>query len=188
MGGGAMTGVLASVWLAVILAWLVFALAGWVVGPSASVWIGGAVGAAAVLAFRDTLPLRGMVALLAPFGVMLPALALRHMAAKLGLPVVPFSTLELLGFVLVYVVFLASAMGVVPVDIYRFGYAPLPVAAMVLAVCLYGLLTGNWFLPLVVVLGQLFWVLGWGSSNWFDHVTHVLLVPVAAVVLVTRLF
>jgi len=183
-----MTGVLASVWLAVILAWLVFALAGWVVGPSASVWIGGAVGAAAVLAFRDTLPLRGMVALLAPFGVMLPALALRHMAAKLGLPVVPFSTLELLGFVLVYVVFLASAMGVVPVDIYRFGYAPLPVAAMVLAVCLYGLLTGNWFLPLVVVLGQLLWVSGWGSSNWFDHVTHVLLVPVVVVVLVTRLF
>ena len=183
-----MTGVLASVWLAVILGWLVFALAGWVVGAPASVWIGGVVGAAAVLLFRDTLPLRGMVALLAPFGVMLPALALRHMGAKLGLPVIPFATSELLVFLLVYVAFLASAMGVVPVDIYRIGYAPLPVAVMVLAVCLYGLLTGNWFLPLVAVLGQLLWVMGWGSSNWFDHVTHVLLVPVTAVVLVTRLF
>ena len=183
-----MTRVLASLWLAVILGWIVFAIAGWFVTGPASVWMGFAVGATAVLLFRDTLPLRGMVALLAPFGVMLPALALRHMGAKLGLPVMPFSAIELAIFLVAYVAFLATAMGVIPVDVYRLGYAPLPVAGMVLAVCLYGLITGNWFLPLVAVLGQALWVLGWGSSNWFDHVTHVLLVPVTAVVLVTRLF
>ncbi len=183
-----MTGVLASVWLAVIVAWVVFALAGWVVAEPASVWIGGAVGVAAVLLFRDTLPMRGMVALLAPFGVMLPALALRHIGAKLGLPVVPFSGVELAVFLVVYVAFLASAMGVIPVDVYRLGYAPLPVGAMVLAVCLYGLATGNWFLPLVAVTGQALWVLGWGSSNWFDYVTHVLLVPVAGIALILRAF
>lgn len=183
-----MSGVLAAGGLAVVLAWVVFALTGWVVAAPVSVWLGGALGALAVLLLRDTLPLRGLVALLAPFGVMLPALALRHMAAKLGLPVVPFGTLELVVFLLAYLVFLASAMGALPLDFYRLGYAPWPVAAMVLAICAYGLVTGNWFLPLVVVVGQALWLTGWGSSNWFDYVTHVLLVPVAAVVLVLRVF
>lgn len=183
-----MSGVLAAGGLAVVLAWVVFALTGWVVAAPVSVWLGGALGALAVLLLRDTLPLRGLVALLAPFGVMLPALALRHMAAKLGLPVVPFGTLELVVFLLAYLVFLASAMGALPLDVYRLGYAPWPVAAMVLAICAYGLVTGNWFLPLVVVVGQALWLTGWGSSNWFDYVTHVLLVPVAAVVLVLRVF
>ena len=88
-----MSGVLAAGGLAVVLAWVVFALTGWVVAAPVSVWLGGLVGALAVLLLRDMLPLRGLVALLAPFGVMLPALALRHMAAKLGLPVVPFGAL-----------------------------------------------------------------------------------------------
>ena len=182
-----MSGFLAASGLAVVLAWAVFALAGWVVAAPVSVWLGGAAGALAVLVLRDTVPLRGMVALLAPFGVMLPALALRHMAAKLGVPVVPFGTVEVLVFLLAYLLLLASAMGALPVDLYRLGYAPLPVGLMVLAVCGYGFATGNWFVPLVAVLGQALWVAGWGSSNWFDHVTHVLLVPAAAIVLLLRL-
>jgi len=182
-----MSGVLAAGGLAVVLAWLVFTLAGWVVAAPVSVWLGGAVGALAVLLLRDTLPLRGLVALLAPFGVMLPALALRHMAAKLGLPVVPFGALELAVFLVAYVVFLASAMGALPLDIYRLGYAPWPVAAMVLAVCGYGLWSGALFLPLVAVAGQVFWVAGRGSSNWFDHVLHALLLPVAGVVLILHM-
>lgn len=183
-----MSGVLAAGGLGVLVAWVVFALAGWFVAAPLSVWLGGVVGALAVLLLRDTLPMRGLVALLAPFGVMLPALALRHMAARLGLPVMPFGTVDLLVFLVAYIVFLASAMGALPVDIYRLGYAPFQVAVMVLAVCAYGLITGNWFLPLVAVLGQALWIAGWGSSNWFDYVTHVLLVPVAAVALVLRLF
>ncbi|HKL46605.1 MAG TPA: hypothetical protein VJ906_10240 [Roseovarius sp.] len=182
-----MIGFLAGLGLAVILGWLAFVVLGWVVAAPLSVWVGGATGALVVLVARNTLPLRGMVALLAPFGVMLPALALRHMTMGAGLPVVPFATLEILVFLVLYVAFLTSAIGLVRLDAYRIGYAPLPVAVMVLAVCLYGFLTGNWFLPLVAVLGQALWLSGWGSSNWFDHVTHVLLVPVALVVLILRL-
>ena len=84
-------------------------------------------------------------------------------------------------------VFLASAMGVLPVDLYRLGYAPGPVAAMVLAVCGYGLWSGALFLPLVAVAGQALWVAGRGSSNWFDHVLHALLLPVAGVVLILHM-
>lgn len=183
-----MSGILANVALAIVLAWIVFALAGWIVAPWLAVALGVVLPVAVIGLARDTLVPGGLVALLAPFGVMLPALALRHMGGSLGLPVVPFGTLEIVVFLGLYVAFLAASMGVFPVDPYRLGYAPVPVGVMVLAVCLYGAVTGNPFLPLVAVLGQVAWVMGWGSSNWFDYVLHVLMVPVAVVVLVQRAF
>ena len=183
-----MSGILANVALAIVLAWIVFALAGWIVAPWLAVALGVVLAVAVIGLARDTLVPGGLVALLAPFGVMLPALALRHMGGSLGLPVVPFGTLEIVVFLGLYVAFLAASMGVFPVDPYRLGYAPVPVGVMVLAVCLYGAVTGNPFLPLVAVLGQVAWVMGWGSSNWFDYVLHVLMVPVAVVVLVQRAF
>lgn len=182
-----MTELGASVALAILLSWVVFAISGFMMADIRAVTLGAVVGIAWVLLARDSMALRGMVALLAPFGVMLPALALRHAGVKLGFEVPSFGTLELGVFLLAYIMFLMTAFDVVPVDLYRFGYAPMPVAMMVLAVCGYGLATGNWFLPLVAVLGQAFWVMGWGSSNWFDFVLHVLLVPVTAIALVLRL-
>ncbi|HAW47089.1 MAG TPA: hypothetical protein DCX34_07595, partial [Roseovarius sp.] len=71
---------------------------------------------------------------------------------------------------------------------YRLGYAPRPVAAMVLIVCAYGLVAGSLFLPLVAVTGQALWVARLGSSNWFDHVLHAMLMPVAVVVLLMQVF
>ncbi len=181
-----MSGVLANIALGIVLAWVVFALAGWVVTPGLAVGLGVVVALAMVGLARDTLVPGGLVALLAPFGVMLPALALRHMGGSLGLPVVAFGTVEMIVFLGLYVAFLAASMGVLPVDPYRLGYAPVPVGVMVLVLCLYGALTGNPFLPLVAVLGQVAWVMGWGSSNWFDFVLHVVMVPVAVIVLVQR--
>lgn len=182
-----MSGVGASLALALVLAWVVFALAGWVAPAHVAALIGAVLGFAGVFAFRDSMAIGGLVALLAPFGVMLPALALRHAGMRLGVPLEPFATWEIAAFLVAYTIFLSTAFGVIPLELYRLGYAPLPVAAMVLCVCVYGFVTGNWFLPLVAVLGQLFWVLGWGSSNWFDYVLHVLLWPVAAVVLLGRM-
>ena len=181
-----MTGLGASIALAVVLGWVVFALAGLLVSAPLAVGIGVVVGALCTGLARDTVGVSGLIAVLAPFGVMLPALAARHMAVSLGLAVPGFSTVEIAVFLGVYVAFLATAFGVIPVDLYRYGYAPWPVGAMVLVLCAYAFATGNWFLAAVAVLGQLFWVVGWGSSNWFDHVLHVFLVPVAAIVLLLR--
>lgn len=172
--------------LAVVAGWVAFAVAGWVASPGLAAGLG-AVAALAVVAMRDSLAVAGALALLAPFGVMLPALALRHVAVKLGVSMPGFASWELAVFVVVYAGFLAAAFGVVPVDLYRLGYAPLPVAAMVVVLCGYAFLTGNWFLAAVAVAGQAAWVLGWGSDNWFDHVLHVALWPVALVALVVRL-
>ncbi|SHL38700.1 hypothetical protein SAMN05444414_11299 [Roseovarius marisflavi] len=164
--------------LALVMAWVGFAVA----GP-----VGAGAIALAVLLLRGWVPVSTLMALLAPLGVMLPALALRQMAAGMGVAVIPFGSLELVVFLLAYLVFLASAMGVVPVGLYRFGYAPVPVAVMVLAACGYGALSGQVFLPIVAVMGQALWVMGWGSSNWFDHVLHAVLVPVTIVVLILRM-
>lgn len=181
-----MTGLLTIGAAAILLGWTAFALTGLVADARAAM-LAAAVCAACALILRDTQALRGAVAVLAPFGVMLPALALRDVASKMGVPALPFTPWELAGFLLAYGAFLAAAFGVIPVDMYRLGYAPLPVAVMVLALCAWGLVTGNWFLPLVAVIGQLGWVMGWGSSNWFDYVLHVLMIPVAVVALLGRL-
>ena len=174
--------------VAILLGWVAYATTGLVISSTIALIIGAAVGGLAVLVFRDTIVVRGVIAVLGPIGIVLPLLALRHVAAGLGVTVAPFGTLELLVFVLVYMGFIATSMGVIPLDIYRLGYAPLPVGVMVLAMCLYGALTGSLFFPILAVLGQALWVMGWGSSNWFDHVTHALLVPIVFIVLFLRLF
>ena len=183
-----MTGVGASFGVAVLLSWVVFALAGWVASPGFAAGLGSVAGAGLMVVFRRSVAIGSVLALLAPVGVMLPALAIRHVAGSLGLPVGVFDAWELVSFVLFYTAFLAAGFGVLPVDLYRLGYAPGPVAVMVLVVCGYGFMAGDWFLPLVAVLGQGAWVMRWGSSNWFDYVLHVVMWPVALVVLLGQIF
>lgn len=183
-----MIGALTALWLASLLGWLAYLLLGIGLQAQLAVPLGLAAGLGCALLLRDTLPLRGLVAVLGPVGVALPLTILRQMVADIGVPVQPFGSLELLVFLVLYVGFLASAAGALPVDIYRLGYAPIPVAVFVLALCAYGLGQGMVFVPLLAVTGQAMWVLGWGSSNYFDHVLHPALVPAAAVVLVLRLF
>jgi len=183
-----MTAGLTTIWLGLLLAWILWGLAGLILPGPAAIAVGALSSAVAVWAFRDTLVLRGVVAVLGSFRVVLAFLVLRHMATGLGIEVMPFGTVELVVFVLAYGAFLATATGTLPADIYRLGYAPLPVGVMVLAVCGYGMVQGSPFVPLVAVAGQAFWAFRLGSSNWFDHVLHAGLVPVAGVVLILRVF
>ncbi|MEM7596291.1 MAG: hypothetical protein AAF382_01260 [Pseudomonadota bacterium] len=182
-----MTKVGSSLALALLVAWVVQSLAMVALAPLAATLLGGAAGAAVAALTRSFL-VGGALALLAPFGVMLPALAVGAMAARLGVEMPGFSGVELAVFLAGYTGFLLSAFGVIGVDLYRLGYAPGPVAGMVLGLCAYAALTGNWFLAAVAVLGQFFWVMKWGSSNWFDYVLHVLLWPVAVVALLAAFF
>lgn len=181
-----MTGRLEWLWLAIVSGWVAHALTvGWA-GPTVALGVAGIVGAF-VIGARATLPVSGLMALLSPVGVVLPALAVRDVAGDWGMPVAMFETSALIAFLAAHLMLLASAMGAVPVDLYRIGYAPVPVALMVLAVCAYGMITGTLFLPLVAVIGQALWMTRLGSSNWFDHVSHALLVPVVVGVLILRL-
>lgn len=178
---------LTSVFLAVLLGWIAWGVASLAMSAPLSLGTGAAVGVLSVALFRNTMALNGLVAVLEPIGVILPLLVLRQAAGHLGWQIPAFSSPELAAFLVFYILFLAAAMGALPVDPYRLGYAPVPVAVIVLVLCAYGALTGNWFIPVAAVAGQALWVAGWGSSNYFDHTLHATLVPVVAVVLIGRL-
>lgn len=177
----------ASVFLGIILAWILWGVASFFVSAPLSLIIAAIAGAAVLIFLRDSIVVSGLMALLEPIGIILPLLIFRQVAGTLGWELPAFSTLELVLFLFAYVVFLATAFGIIPVDAYRWGYAPMPVAAIVLLLCLYGFLSGNWFVPLAAVLAQGLWVAGVGSSNYFDHILHVALVPAVIVVLILRL-
>ena len=179
---------LSYVFLGILTGWLIYLMTGLLVGPVIAALLGAMLCILTDTRLRDHVVIQSLMGLLDPIGIVLPVLALSHVALGLGVPVPIFSTVELLIFLLAYLAFLASAMGLLPVDPYRLGYAPLPVGGMVLAACLYGMLMGNWLLPFIAVAGQGLWVMRWGSSNWFDHVLHAALVPVVLVSLLARVF
>jgi hypothetical protein len=182
-----MNGHVTSVFVGVILGWVGFALTGLIMPMPLAILAGIGVGVLSVTLLRQTVVITGFIALMGPVGVALPALALRHVASHLGLEIQAFSSAELVVFLLAYAAFLAASLGYLPVDIYRLGYAPLPVGIMALMLCAYGALTGNFFIPLVAVAGQGLWLKGWGSSNWFDHVLHAALMPIALLVLTAHI-
>ncbi|PVA09866.1 hypothetical protein DC366_12195 [Pelagivirga sediminicola] len=182
-----MSALASTAWLALLLGWMAWGALSLGLEMPVSLGLGLALGVICAALFRDTLPLRGIVAVLGPVGIVLPLLILRQMAAHLGAPVQPFGAVQLLLFVVLYIAFLASAAGALPVDLYRLGYAPWPVAIMVLALCVLGFWQGALFVPVLAVAAQAIWAMGGGSSNWFDHVLHPALVPAALIVLVLRL-
>jgi len=137
--------------------------------------------------FRRSMVVGAFVAILEPVGCALPFLALRHIAPSVGVDIVPFSTIEIGVFLVTYIGFLSASLGAIRLDPYRLGYRPWPVALVALGLVALGGVTGNLFYPLVAVCGQALWLLRLGSSNYFDHILHAVLVPVAIVELVSRL-
>lgn len=178
---------LTTIFLPVILAGLAWGVASLVLSAPLSLIIGIAAGAAATLKARDHIVVNGLVALIEPIGVILPLLILRQALMVLGMPLPSFAALELIMFLGLYVWFLVASTGLLPIDPYQLGYEPLPVAIIVLVLCFLALFSGNWFIPFAAVVAQALWAKGYGSSNWFDHILHVSLVPVALVVLLSRM-
>ncbi|QYX56217.1 hypothetical protein K1T73_14305 [Roseovarius sp. SCSIO 43702] len=182
--------IVSLVFVAILAWWLGFVLILPWADAQMAVLAGVVLGVGTTVGLRDSVVVRGAVAVLEPLGVVLPILALRHMAVtavpEAGPVLGDWSGWELLTILLAYLGFLAGAMGVFRLSLYPLGYRAGPVAGMVLALCILALLAGNLTLAVVAVAGQAMWVLRLGSSNWFDHVLHVLLVPVIVVELVLR--
>jgi len=185
-----MSGPVTYVYVGVLASWLGYVLFLQWTEAEMAVVAGVLLGAGLIHGLRNSVAVRGLVAVLEPVGIVLPLLALWHMVVT----VVPgavawtggWNGWALLAFLLGYVAFLAASMGVTRVTAYPLGYRAGPVGIMVLALCLVGLATGQILLPVIAVAGQVMWTLRIGSSNWFDHVLHVLLVPVVAVELISR--
>ena len=181
-----MTGAVTHLFIAILAAWTIAGLSGYLLPMTVALALGALVGFAALIFPKNPVS-RGLIAILDPVGVVLPLLALRHMAGWFGLSGYAFSATELTVFLIVFVLFLAAATDKLPFDPYRLGYSPIPVALVVLAICLIGAVQGSFFLPALAVLAQVLWVLRWGSSNYFDHILHATLVPVVLIELIGRL-
>ena len=128
------------------------------------------------------------MAVLAPFGAVLPLLALRVVWAKLGGTVRPTTNLELLGCLTLLLLLYCSALGLFNFDVYRFGYAALSGTAIAMVCAVLAVWRGHWPVAAAITAGQVLWGLGIGSSNVIDHLSHMMLVPVICVVLTKRCF
>lgn len=173
--------------LGAVLGWMAWYVLSIGLPMPVSLIAAGGVAALALRFARDTRVVRGVMAVLDPIGIVIPILILWQVLGHLGLPLAPFAAIELILFVVLHVAFLTTAFGVIPFDVYRYGYHPLPVAGLVLALCLYALITGTWMVAVIAVAGQGMWVFKQGSSNYFDHILHATLVPVAVIAVLARL-
>jgi len=127
-----------------------------------------------------------IIAVFAPFGVLLPVLAVQSLMRTTGVAVPRFATRELLLGLVCYVAFLSASLGVFDWDPYRLGYTPHWGGGIAVLIAAYGALRGHVGLSLAALLGQVLWMLDIGSSNYFDHISHALMVPILVVVLVQR--
>lgn len=123
------------------------------------------------------------IGLLAPFGVLVPALALQNSARAIGLDTRRYSVSEMLGLWVFYLMFLMASAGVFNWEPYRYGYDAPGVAVVALALAVYAAWRGHVVVLASVILAQVLWLADIGSSNFFDQISHVLLVfilPVSA--------
>lgn len=122
-------------------------------------------------------------AVLAPLGVLLPAMVLRSISRSLGIRIKPFHWAELLVFLALYSTFLSASAGLLPIDLYAFGYAPPGAIGIALFFCVWGLIRNSLFLPVTALISTTLWAFDLGSSNAFDNLSHVVLLPMALIAL-----
>lgn len=127
-----------------------------------------------------------VIAVFAPFGMMLPVLAAQSILRDFGIGSKRFATVDLIVILVLYVGFIAASIGVIDWDPYRYGYAPLWGGAMAVGLCIYGALRGHIGVCIAALGGQILWMMDIGSSNYFDHVSHVMIIPVIATCLIRR--
>lgn len=135
--------------------------------------------------FTGIMPL--MVAILAPFGFLVPALALRDICARMGGEVTPFQVPDVAVVFVASTLFIAASIGVFSFDPYRLGYSPKAPAIA----CLIGIVWAVWrrqfFVLGSILAAQLTWSLGYWSPNFFDLAFHAILVPICGIWLIKPL-
>lgn len=132
-------------------------------------------------------PLReGLLAVFAPFGVMLPALALGRGLAMWGHAPMPWRSGDLIVVLVLYLAFLVASLDGVGINPYGWGYTPLGAAIAGVALAALALWRGRWCVAAAVPVAQGLWLAEIGPENFFDLVSHALLVPVVGIVLLRR--
>lgn len=160
--------------------WIGFRLSRVVLSNRAA-WVGAAAFAAiAMLPVVANL----MVAMLAPIGVILPALAVRDIFGKAGRISERFHLAEVTIAFCLTTIFIAASIGVIAFDPYRYGFGVLAPALLSLVGVGWAIIRGHHVVALAILLAQGLWVTGLSGHNFFDYSLHALLVPVTLLWLV----
>lgn len=117
------------------------------------------------------------MAVLAPFGVMLPALCVRDSLRKVGWVAPDVPPMDLLVFAGLMGFVVLGAFGLVPVFAYGWFYGGVGPAVLAVALAAWALWRGQIVVLIAVLLAQLQWLADHGSSNFYDHVAHFALIP-----------
>jgi hypothetical protein len=139
-----------------------------------------AVFTAMVIGIVDNVLLRGasfnlmLVAILEPLPVTMMVYGVAYLARPFGLALQPWLKIELVITILAGLLLMLSGTGVLPIDIYRYGYEPQPVTIMAVCLALLALWRKHVLLSLSVPLALTLWLFDIASSNFFDLVFHVL--------------
>ncbi len=171
---------------AVVFGWCISRILGLVVSPARATALGYGLAAVIVLLSYSSFLTGMFTALLAPYGVLLPALALQNSARHLGFHTKPYSIAEMLAAFGLYLFFLMASAGVFEWDPYRYGYGGQGAAIVAVLLSGYALWRGHIVLLGVVILAQALWLLDIASSNLFDHLSHVLLVFMLPITILRR--
>lgn len=183
-----MTGLVDIIGLAILALWFTFRLLRLIAIRENALPVAFALVLIIMVVWASNPVFAATVSVLAPFGVLLPALCLRSISRSLGVRITPFHWIELLAFIILYSLFLAASAGMLGFDPYRYGYTLPGAIGIALVFCLIGFLMDSLFLPLVALISTVLWFFGLGSSNAFDNVTHVILLPVALIDLPFAIF
>lgn len=127
-----------------------------------------------------------MVSLLSPLPVLIPVYALGLLAGPFGFRPGWWPRADLAVALVALLTLILSAIGHIGFDIYRYGYEAWPVAIIAAGMAALALWRNHMLLLVGIVLGQILWMLEIGSTNFFDHVSHILLIPLLGLYILKR--
>ena len=165
----------------VVAFWICFRVTLVIAKPRIALGVAGGV-ALASLILPSMTPL--MTAVFAPFGFLLPALAIRDVVGRSWIKIAPFHVLEVAAAMIAASLFIAASIGVFTFDPYRLGYGPIIPGTLALAGILWTCYRRHFVITAAILAAQITWSFGFLSPNFFDLVLHALVVPVCAVWLV----
>lgn len=181
-----MTGAYEAIAAGVVVGWCVYWLLLFFTPRKLAVAVSVLIGFGPFIFLPELLFYSMIIAVFAPFGLILPIVAGQGILRELGYPVKKFASIDLVIILTVYTVFISASVGVFAWDPYRYGYSPAGGGAVAALLCLYGILRQHPGVCIAAIGGQCLWMSDIGSSNYFDHVGHVLLIPIIFVCLVRR--